>query len=243
MAYAIDWDVYGEKTVENGVDRGALWIPTIDSNGSVTYGNTVAWSGLTAVNEAPTGGEPQDMWADNIKYMSLMSQEQFAFTIEAYMFPQEFYACDGGVNYNGCVVTQQARSPFCFSWRTKIANEIEGFEYGYKLHFAWGCLAKPSSKDRSTLNDTPEGATFSWEVTTTPIQTSITVGSSGNTTTKVVPVSHLCIDTTQLTSAQKTKLTALESSIYGTAASGSSGSATQGIYMTPSAVISAMAST
>lgn len=237
MAGKITWDQIGEKTIENGVDRGVLWVPTItDGKPVYTSSKSIPWSGLTAVNEAPTGGEPQDMWADNIKYMSLMSQEQYVFTIESYMFPEEFYACDGGIITNGVIVTQQARSPFCFSWRTKIANDVTGFDYGYKLHFAWGCLAKPASKDMATLNDTPEGATFSFEVNTTPILTKVG--------TKEIPISHVCIDTTKLSAAQKTKLEALEKTIYGVDADTENNvTAADGIYVTPTAVIAAMGTT
>jgi hypothetical protein len=191
------WDNIGEKIYETGTDRGALYFP---ANGS--YGNGVPWNGLTGVKENPSGGDSNDLWADNIKYASLTSAEKFGFTIEAYTYPDEFMACDGSVALGtGVYMGQQNRSTFGFSYRTLKGNDESGTEYGYLLHLVYGCKASPSGKDYSTVNDSPDAITFSWEVETTPVPS----------TTGGKPTATITIDSTKIDSA---KLTAIETELY-----------------------------
>lgn len=163
----IVWDKIGERFYETGLDRGVLYLP--DSNG--VYRNGKAWNGLTDVNENPTGAEPSPFYADNIKYLNLMSVEEFEATIEAYTYPDEFEQCDGSAEIaSGVFIGQQNRKTFGFAYRTKLGNDEESDDYGYKLHLVYGALASPSSKDRQTINDTPEPISFSWDITTTPVE-------------------------------------------------------------------------
>lgn len=167
---ALIWDNVGEKFYEAGVDQGVLY-PDVDSDGN--YINGVAWNGLSAVNESPSGGEANDIYADNIKYLSLMGAEDFGFTIEAYTYPKEFEECDGSASIaDGLNIGQQTRKPFGFCYRTKIGNDVDGEGHGYKLHLVYGCKAQPSSRDYGTINDSPEAITFSWEIDTTPVPVS-----------------------------------------------------------------------
>lgn len=198
---ALTWDNDGERLYETGVDQGVLYPFT---NGA--YGNGVAWNGLTAVNESPDGGEPTDLYADNIKYLSLMSVENFKFSIEAYTYPDEFAACDGSkAAATGVYVTSQTRQKFGFSYRTKIGNDEDFENHGYKIHLVYGCLASPSEKSHETINDSPDAATFSWDVTTTPVVLS---------TAGFKPTAHIVIDSTK---ADGTKLTAFLKKLYGDA--------------------------
>lgn len=201
----LQWDKSGERLYETGVDRGVLY--QIDETGD--YVDGVAWNGLTAVTDSPSGAESNKQYADNIEYLNLLSKEEFAATIEAFMYPDEFGQNDGTIAPTpGVAVGQQRRRIFGFSWRTRLGNDIDGTDYGYKLHLAWGCLAAPSEKAYATINDSPEAITFSWEVSTTPVN----VGTVGGTEYK--PVAKMTIDSTKV---DPTKLAALEDMLYGTA--------------------------
>ena len=194
----IVWDAIGEHTFETGVRNGVLYLK--DTEGA--YNTGVAWNGLTSVSESPEGAEPTDLYADDIKYLTLMSAENFKATIEAYTYPVEFEECDGSATIaNGVVIGQQARKPFGLCYRTAIGNDTDGNEHGYKLHIVYGCQASPSEKQYSTINDSPEAITFSWEVSTTPVNVN---GKK--------PTATLIIDSTK---ADKAKLTALEAILYG----------------------------
>lgn len=199
----LTWDATGERLYETGVDRGVLYPITTGS----TYGTGVAWNGLTAVNESPSGAENNPQYADNIKYLDLTSAEEFGFTIEAFTYPVEFEECDGSaILVEGVTIGQQTRKTFGFSYRTLVGNDTEGTAHGYKIHLCYGCKASPSEKSRSTVNDSPEAVAFSWEVTTTPVNV------SGHQ-----PTSHLIVDTTV---ADAEKVTALETKLYGDSSSG-----------------------
>ena len=194
----IVWDAIGEHTFETGVRNGVLYLK--DAEGA--YSNGVAWNGLTSVSESPEGAEATDLYADDIKYLTLMSAENFKATIEAYTYPVEFEECDGSATIaNGVVIGQQSRKPFGLCYRTAIGNDTDGNEHGYKLHIVYGCQASPSEKQYSTINDSPEAITFSWEVSTTPVNVN---GKK--------PTATLIIDSTK---ADKAKLTALEAILYG----------------------------
>ena len=194
----IVWDAVGEHTFETGVRNGVLYLK--DAEGA--YNTGVAWNGLISVSESPEGAEPTDLYADDIKYLTLMSAENFKATIEAYTYPIEFEECDGSATIaNGVVIGQQPRKPFGLCYRTVIGNDTDGNEHGYKLHIVYGCQASPSEKQYSTINDSPEAITFSWEVNTTPV----------NVTGKK-PTATLIIDSTKV---DKAKLTALEAILYG----------------------------
>ena len=201
MSIKLKWDETGAKLYETGVDRGVLYL---HSNGA--YPKGVAWNGLTKVSENPSGAEPTALYANNKKYLELMSNEEFAATIEAYTYPDEFAVCDGSAELvPGVRIAQQARKPFGLCYRTLIGNDENGTEYGYKLHLVYGCLAKPSSKENSTVNDSPEAVTMSWETSTTPVDVTY-----GDATYK--PTAHLVIDSTIV---DKNKLSALEDVLYG----------------------------
>lgn len=195
------WDQTGERLYETGVDHGVLYLP----NASGVYDKGYAWNGLTTVTETPSGAEPNAQYADNIKYLNLLSAEEFGITIEAFTYPSEFAACDGSaIPSPGVVVGQQSRSSFGFSYRTKIGNDVAGDSLGYRLHLVYGCLASPSEKAYATINDSPEAVAFSWEVTTTPAPV-----------TDYSPTSLIVINSTEVDAAD---LTALEDILYGTAA-------------------------
>ena len=194
----IVWDAIGEHTFETGVRNGVLYLKNTEG----VYDNGVAWNGLTSVSESPEGAEPTDLYADDIKYLTLMSAENFKATIEAYTYPVEFEECDGSATIaKGVVIGQQSRKPFGLCYRTAVGNDTDGNEHGYKLHIVYGCQASPSEKQYSTINDSPEAITFSWEVSTTPV----------NVTGKK-PTATLIIDSTK---ADKAKLTDLEAILYG----------------------------
>lgn len=202
------WDKTGERLFETGVKNGVLYIPTAG-----VYNKGVAWNGLTAVTESPSGAEATALYADDIKYLSLMSTEEFGATIEAYTYPDEFAACNGEAELvDGVTVGQQKRSPFGLCYRTSIGNDVDGNDHGYKLHIIYGALAAPSEKPYSTINDSPEAITFSWEITTTPVNV-----------TGQKPTASLVIDSTKADSA---KLAALEAILYGSN-EGGSGSSTE----------------
>lgn len=194
----LTWDDTGKRLYETGVKNGVLY--PVGDNGA--YGTGVAWNGLTAVTESPSGAEPTALYADDIKYLELMSEEEFGATIEAYTYPDEFAECDGSVEVEeGVKIGQQPRKAFGLCYRTTLGNDVKGNEYGYKLHLIYGCKAAPSEKAYATINDSPEAITFSWEVTTTPVA----VKGHKNT-------AHLEIDSTKVDSA---KLAALEAMLYG----------------------------
>lgn len=163
---ALTWDQVGERLYETGVDHGVLYIP----NGSGIYDMGVAWNGLITVTESPSGAEATPTYADNIKYLNLVSIEQFGATIEAYTYPDEFGQCDGtAAPSDGVLLGQQGRKTFGLCYRTRVGNDLVGTDHGYKLHLIYGCLAAPSEKAYGTINDSPEAITFSWEVASTPV--------------------------------------------------------------------------
>lgn len=195
---ALTWDQVGERIYETGVDHGVLYIPTAG-----VYDNGVAWNGLTTVTESPSGAEATPQYADNIKYLNLVSVEQFGATIEAFTYPDEFAQFDGMVEAApGVTIGQQNRKTFGFCYRTLKGNDTDGTDLGYKLHLVYGCLAAPSEKAYGTVNDTPEAINFSWEVTTTPVEV------PGHK-----PTASLTIDSTKVDPAD---LAALEDMLYGT---------------------------
>lgn len=160
------WDEVGTRTYETGVDHGVLYIP----DGSGAYTDGVAWNGLVSVSESPSGAEATAQYADNIKYLNLYSAEEFGATIEAFTYPDEFAPFDGlGVISAGITVGQQNRRSFGLSYRTQLGNDLLGNDYGYKLHLVYGCMASPSEKAYTTINDSPEPITFSWELSTTGV--------------------------------------------------------------------------
>ena len=193
------WDQTGERLYETGVDRGVLYV---FDNGA--YGAGVAWNGLTNVSEKPSGAEATALYADNIKYLNLISNEEFGATIEAYTYPDEFAQCDGSASIaTGVVVGQQKRKTFGFSYRTRVGNDTDGNDFGYKIHLIYGCMAAPTEKGYATVNDSPEAITFSWEITTTPIEV-----------TGYRPTACITIDSTKVNDSAK--MTALEAMLYGT---------------------------
>lgn len=194
----LEWDKTGKKYYETGVDHGVLFPQKNDG----TYDKGVAWNGLTAVNESPSGAEPNEKHADNMLYAVLRSAEKYEATIEAMTYPDEFDECDGTKELaTGVYVGEQPRKPFGFSFRTKVGNDTSGMEAGYKLHIVYGATAKPSEKNYETVNEDPDAMSFSWEITTTPV-----------TLEGYQPVSHIVIDSTK---ADATKLAALEAQLYG----------------------------
>ena len=192
------WDKIGERFFETGVNKGVLYPQ--DATGA--YPRGVAWNGLTAVTESPSGAEATPLYADNIKYLNLMSAEEFGATVEAYTYPKEFGACNGeGELAEGISIGQQKRTPFGMAYQTKIGNDIDS-EAGYKIHLIYGALAAPSEKAYNTVNDSPEAITFSWELTTTPVEVE-----------GFKPTATLVIDSTKVDAE---KLAALEAVLYGT---------------------------
>ena len=191
------WDQTGERLYETGVKMGVLY-PQVAG----AYPKGVAWNGLTAVTESPSGAEATALYADDIKYLNLMSNEEFGATIEAYTYPDEFAACDGSAALvDGVYLGQQKRQAFGLCYRTVLGNDTESNDYGYKLHIIYGALAAPSEKAYATINDSPEAITFSWEVTTTPVAVN-----------GFKPTACITIDSTK---ADETKLAALEAMLYG----------------------------
>ena len=192
------WDKLDERIYETGVDHGVLYpYSTADKE----YKNGVVWNGLTNVSESPEGAEVTALYADNIKYLNLMSTEEFKATIEAYTYPDEFAACNGEVELTeGVAIGQQKRKTFGMSYQTKIGNDIDS-DLGYKIHLIYGALAAPSEKAYATINDSPEAITFSWELSTTPVEV-----------TGFKPTASLVIDSTKTTAE---KLAAIEAILYG----------------------------
>lgn len=197
----LTWDDAGKRFYETGVKQGVLYPQ--DDNGA--YPKGVAWNGLTAVTESPEGAEPTPLYADDIKYLNLLSTEEFKATVEAYTYPDEFTECDGsGSLVEGVTIGQQDRKTFGLSYRTSLGNDVKGNEYGYKLHIVYGCLAAPSEKAYATVNDSPEAITFSWEVSTTPVNV-----------TGFKPTASLVLDSVKLGAA---KMKAIEDVLYGSSA-------------------------
>ena len=196
------WDETGKRFYETGVKQGVLYPQAAGG----TYPKGVAWNGLTSVSESPEGAEPEPLYADDIKYLNLMSVEEFKATIEAYTYPDEFAECDGSASIaEGVTVGQQKRKPFGLCYRTTLGNDVDGNSHGYKLHLVYGALAAPSEKNFETINDSPEAATFSWELSTTPVA----ISKDG-----FQPTASITIDSTK---ADSTKLKALEDILYGSA--------------------------
>jgi hypothetical protein len=194
----LTWDQVGERVYETGVDHGVLYIP--DETG--VYNSGFAWNGLTTVTESPSGAEPSPQYADNIKYLNLISYEEFGGTIEAFTYPEEFGQCDGTVAPSpGVLVGQQARKTFGLSYRSRVGNDVDGQDWGYKLHLIYGALASPSEKAYATINDSPEAISFSWEITTTPVPV-----------TDLKPTSLIVVDSTVV---DADALSDLEDLLYG----------------------------
>ena len=193
------WDETGKRLYETGVSKGVLY-----PQSSGTYPNGVAWNGLTAVTESPSGAEATPLYADNIKYLNLFSAEEFGATIEAYTYPDEFMACDGSAQIaKGAYIGQQNRKQFGMCYKTLLGNDVDANDHGYKLHIIYGAMASPSEKAYATVNDSPEAITFSWEVTTTPVNV-----------TGYEPTASIVIDSTK---CDPTKLADLEEILYGSA--------------------------
>ncbi len=193
------WDQTGERFYETGVKQGVLYP---QETGGI-YPTGVAWNGLSAVTESPSGAEPTPIYADDIKYLNLLSAEEFGATIEAYTYPDEFAQCDGSAEIaTGVMIGQQNRKVFGLSYKTTLGNDVDGNDHGYKLHIIYGALAAPSEKGYSTINDSPEAITFSWEITTTPVSV-----------TGFKPTASIVIDSTKVDAAD---LEALEEILYGT---------------------------
>lgn len=192
------WDATGERKYETGVRNGVLYV--MDEGG--TYPKGVAWNGLTAVTESPSGAEATALYADDVKYLNLISAEEFGATVEAYTYPDEFAQCNGEASLvNGVTIGQQPRKTFGMAYRTVLGNDIENESHGYKLHLIYGAVASPSEKAYATINDSPEAITFSWELKTTPV---VVEGFK--------PTASLTIDSTK---ADAAKLAALETILFG----------------------------
>lgn len=195
----LKWDEDGKRLYETGVDHGVLY-PAASNGG---YDKGVAWNGLTSVQESPSGAEATPLYADNIKYLNLLSVEEFGATVEAYTYPDEFEECDGSKELaKGVSVGQQARKKFGLCYRTKIGNDEDGNDHGYKLHIIYNCLAAPASKEYASVNDSPEAITLSWELTTTPVNV-----PGGK------PTATLTIDSTKVSAEDLKKI---EDALYGT---------------------------
>lgn len=197
--YKLAWDQVGDRLYETGVKQGVLYPQSAGK-----YPEGFAWNGLTAVTESPSGAEATALYADDIKYLSILSAEEFGATIEAYMYPNAFMECDGSASIaKGVTIGQQKRKQFGLAYKTTLGNDVDNNDYGYKLHLVYGALAAPSEKPYATINDSPEAITFSWEITTTPVNV------DGHK-----PTATLSIDSTQV---DPTKLAKLEEVLYGKA--------------------------
>lgn len=195
----IVWDQIGERFYETGVKNGVLYVQDDEGN----YGNGVAWNGLTAVTESPSGAEATALYADDIKYVNLMSAEEFGATIEAYTYPDEFEACDGSASLMaGVSIGQQPRKAFGLCYKTVVGNDVQGNALGFKIHLIYGAKAAPSERAFQTINDSPEAITFSWELTTTPVNVS-----------GFQPTANLVIDSTKVAPEALAKI---EAKLFGT---------------------------
>ena len=219
------WDQTGERLYETGVDRGVVY----PMAGGI-YPKGAAWNGLTGVTLTPSGAEATPLYANNHKYLNLMSVEELGGTIEAYMYPDEFAECDGSAALaDGVRIGQQKRKTFGFAYRTLIGNDTEGDSYGYKLHLVYGALAAPSEQANATINDSPEAKTMSWEFSTTPVEVE-----------GFEPTSHIEIDSTKVDSK---KLAALEAILYGTNPTNGSGTGTDARLPLPNEVATLIGTT
>lgn len=213
------WDKIGERYFETGVDHGVLF-----PMGKEGYMAGVPWNGLTGVSESPSGAESNPQWADNIKYLNIVSREEFAATIEAYTYPDEFAECDGTAEpEKGVFIGQQNRKSFALCYRTLKGNDIDGQDHGYKLHFVYGCTAAPSEKSYQTVNDSPEAIAFSWEVSTTPVDVK-----------GYKPTATLVIDSTKVDAV---KLASLEDIVYGKDGTGEEDPGTESRLPMPAEII------
>lgn len=213
----VKWDQIGEKVYETGVDRMVLY--KYDKNAK-EFNNAIGWSGITAFNEAPSGAEPTALYADNIKYLNLMSAEEYAATLEAYTYPDEFEECDGSKEIApGVYIGQQVRSLFGLSYRTLLGDDVNSTNRGYKIHCVYNCTASPSARDHATVNDSPEAANPSWEISTTPVDVK---GSK--------PTATVVIDSTKV---DATKLKTFEDILYGTDANPGHGTEGDDDYVAP----------
>ena len=198
------WDNTGERFYETGVKNVALYVFD-NTSGQKKYKDGVAWNGVTAISESPSGAEPTALYADDKKYLNLLSAEEFAASIEAYTYPDEFAECDGSASLaEGFTIGQQARSKFALAYKTTIGNDEAGNSLGYKLHIIYNCLAAPSEKAYNTINDSPEAITFSWEISTTPV--TFTIDGKEYSTACVTIDSR---------TANPSKLAALETKLFG----------------------------
>ena len=218
------WDKSSERFYETGVKNGVLYVQGTGG----TYPKGVAWNGLTAITESPSGAEPTPLYADDIKYLNLLSTEEFGATIEAYTYPDEFAECDGSKSLaTGVYIGQQARKTFGMCYKTTLGNDTEGNDHGYKLHIIYGALAAPSEKAYETINDSPEAITFSWEISTTPVNVK---GSK--------PTATIVIDSTK---ANPEKLAALEVILFGADAPNGEGTGTDPRLPLPDEIATLMA--
>lgn len=216
----LKWDQVGERLYETGIEQCVLF-PT-DQTG---YTKGVAWNGIVSISENPSGAESNPQYADNIKYLNLISAEEFGATIEAFTYPPEFEVCDGTAELaKGVYVRQQVRRPFGLCYRTRIGNDVDGPDHGFKLHFVYGAMATPSEKNYGSINDSPEAITFSWEISTTPIEVP-----------DHRPTASLVINSTIV---DATKLSTLLDMVYGTDGSGESSTGTDPKLPTPAEIYS-----
>lgn len=221
----IVWDATGKRKFETGVDHAVLYVQKADGS----YDKGVAWNGITGVTASPDGAEPNDLWADNMKYATLRSTETFGATIEAYTYPDEFMQCDGSAVYvPGVYIGQQSRQPFGFCYRTLEGSDIDpdlgNDDNNYRIHIIYNATASPSERSYETVNDSPDAITFSWEITTTPVNV-----------TGYKPVSELTFDMAELTAQQRTALINL---LYGTDADATNNiEATEPTLLAPDALL------
>lgn len=211
MAFALEWDQAGQRLYQTGDKNMVLYVfnsttKTIEGN-TTNYYDGVAWNGITAITESPSGAEPTDLWADDTKYATMRSAEQFGGTIEAYTYPDEWEQCDGSVTTNGVTIGQQGRKAFGLAYITTVGNDTELNDHGEKLHLVYNATANPSERSYATINDSPEAITFSWEFTTTPID----VDGAGT----YKKTSLLTIDTTRLDTAGKAKYEQFKELVFG----------------------------
>lgn len=218
----LTWDDTGKRLYETGIKMGVLYPQSDDG----AYPKGVAWNGLMSVSESPSGAEASALYANDAKYLELYSNEEFGFTIGAYTYPEEFAACDGSAELaseSGVYVGQQPRKAFGLTYRTVVGNDVKGSDYGYKLHLVYGAKASPSEKGYSSINDSPEAVEFSWECTTTPINIE-----------GFKPAAHIEIDSTKI---KPEKLKKIEDALYGTNASGDSGTGTEPKLLLPNEIV------
>ena len=222
----LTWDADGERLFETGVDHAVLYLMNNDG----TYADGVAWNGITGITESPEGADANDIYADNIKYLSLISKEDWKGTIKAYTFPKQFNECMGNYIISGIegvkgFVGQQTRKKFALSWRSRLGNDTLGDQFAYKIHIAWGLSAAPSEMDHATQNDSPEAQEFSWEVSSIPPQTSVKVPIDGTATEAnkiaIQPCAHVFVTSKIIIPGQtpttNSNLAALEDYLYGNA--------------------------